>query len=156
MVNDVNYIATKSNKFDAVLFLYDSLNYMRDEKQIDGLFGEVNRILNKGGLFIFDIITDLLCKTHYKNYEERENWGDSGYIRHSFYDESTHLQHNDFRISIGKEVFLESHIQNVFSETQIYKSLKQNGFEIIAQLDDFTFRHSDDESERVHYVCIKK
>jgi hypothetical protein len=116
----------------------------------------VNRVLNKDGLFIFDIITDLLCKTHYKNYEEQENWGDFGYIRHSFYDESNHVQHNDFRISIGKDVFYEGHIQNVFSESQISKFLNQNGFEILAQLDDFTFHHSDDESERVHYVCIKK
>lgn len=156
LLNDVRNIALKSKRFDAVLFLYDSLNYLQDKKQVDQLFREVNRILINGGIFIFDIITDLLCKTHYKNFEEEENWGNWGYIRHSFYDEINHVQHNDFRIRIGKDFFYESHVQKVFPEEQIEKAIKNNGFELAAQLDDFTFHNSDDDSERIHYVCIKK
>ncbi len=156
MVNDVKHIAIKSNKFDAVLFFYDSVNYLRDEKQVNNLLREVNRILVSGGVFIFDVITDLLCRTHYKNFEEEENWDDNGYIRHSFYDEVNHVQHNDFRIKIGKNFFLESHIQKVFSEEQISDALNANGFELVAQLDDFNFHHSDDDSERIHYICLKK
>ena len=34
MVSDVKNLAIKSKKFDAVIFLYDSLNYMQDENQI--------------------------------------------------------------------------------------------------------------------------
>ena len=156
IINDVNQIALKSNKFDAVLFLYDSLNYLQDEKQINSLFREVNRILVNNGIFIFDIITDLLCKTHYKNFEEEENWEDNGYIRHSFYDEINHIQHNNFRIRIKENVFFESHVQKVFSEKQLSDSIKNNGFELAAHMDDFSFHQSDDDSERIHYVCIKK
>ena len=156
VVNDVNKIALKSNKFDSVLFLYDSLNYLQDEKQIDSLFQETNRILVSNGILIFDIITDLLCKTHYKNFEEEENWDECGYIRHSFYDEVNHVQHNDFRIKIGDEIFIENHLQKIFSEELISKSLNKNGFKIIAQLDDFNFHHSDDDSERIHYICVKQ
>lgn len=156
MVNDVKYMAAKSNKFDAVLFLYDSLNYLRDEEQINYLFREVNRILVNGGIFIFDVITDLLCRTHYKNFEEEENWRDSGYIRHSFYNEINRIQYNDFRIFIGENVFLENHIQKVFSHSQISKFLNQNRFKLVAQLDDFSFCNSSDNSERIHYVCLKK
>jgi ubiquinone/menaquinone biosynthesis C-methylase UbiE len=156
LTNDVKNIALKSDKFDAVLFLYDSLNYLQDEKQLNNLFREVNRILVNGGIFIFDIITDLLCLTHYKNFEEQEYWEDIGYVRHSFYDEVNHRQHNDFRIKIGENFYFESHIQKVFSEEQISGAIKSNGFELTAQLDDFTFHHSDDDSERIHYVCLKK
>ena len=156
LINDVKNIAVKSNKFDAVLFLYDSLNYLQDEKQINSLFGEVNRILINGGIFVFDIITDLLCRTHYKNFEEEENWENNGYVRHSFYDEVNHVQHNDFRIKIGKDLYFESHVQTVFSDEQIFNAIINNEFEVIAQLDDFTFHNSDDDSERVHYVCLKK
>jgi len=155
-VNDVNQIALKPNKFDAVLFLYDSLNYLQDEKQLNSLFGEVNRILVNGGVFVFDIITDLLCKTHYKNFEEEENWEDCGYIRHSFYDEANHIQHNDFRIRIGNDIFIESHQQKVFSEELISETIIKNGFELTAHLDDFNFHQSDNDSERIHYVCTKK
>jgi len=156
IINDVNQVALKSNKFDAVLFLYDSLNYLQDEKQLNSLFREVNRILVNDGIFIFDIITDLLCKTHYKNFEEEENWEDSGYIRHSFYDEIKHIQHNDFRIRIKENIFFESHLQHVFSEKQISDAIKNNGFELTAHMDDFSFHQSDDDSERIHYVCTKK
>jgi len=156
LTNDVKNIATKSNKFDAVIFLYDSLNYLRNEKQINSLFREVNRILVNGGIFVFDVITDLLCRTHYKNFEEEENWEENGYIRHSYYDEINHVQQNDFRIRIGKNIFFESHVQTVFSEEQISNAIKNNEFELTAQLDDFSFHISDDDSERIHYVCIKK
>ncbi len=156
IVSDVKQIAFKPNSFDAVLLLYDSLNYMQNEEQIDKLFNEVNRILRKGGVFIFDVITDLLCKTHYKNFEEEENWGESGYLRHSHYNENINIQQNDFRITIGNNTFFESHIQKVFSDMKIVKCLNQNNFEIAAQLDDFTFHHSGDDSERVHNVCLKK
>jgi ubiquinone/menaquinone biosynthesis C-methylase UbiE len=156
IVNDVKQMGIKSLSCDAVLFLYDSLNYMHDEKEIIFLFMEVNRILNKGGIFIFDIITDLLCKTHYKNFEEEENWGDYGYFRHSFYNEKEKIQHNDFRITVGKKIFFESHIQKVFLESKIAECINKNKFELIAQLDDFTFQNSNNDSERIHYVCQKK
>lgn len=154
--NDVKKLAIRSNQFDVVLFMYDSLNYMHDENQINLLFGEVNRILNPGGIFIFDIITDLLCKTHYKNFEEEEDWGQSGYIRHSYYNVFNKVQHNDFRIKINNEIFFESHVQKVFKESEIAKYLNLNKFEIAAKLDDFTFYSSGDDSERIHYVCVKK
>jgi ubiquinone/menaquinone biosynthesis C-methylase UbiE len=155
-VNDVKQMAIKSDSFDAVIFLYDSLNYMQDENQLNLLFEEVNRILNKGGVFIFDFITELLCKTHYKNFEEEETWGEFGYIRHSHYNENDKIQHNDFHISIGNETFIENHVQKVYSEIEIVKYLENNNFKIAAKLEDFTFHHSGDDSERIHYVCIKK
>lgn len=156
MVSDVKNLSIKSKKFDAVIFLYDSLNYMQNEIQINLLFKEVSRILHTGGVFIFDTITDLLCKTHYKNYEEEEKWKDSGYLRHSFYNDTSQIQHNDFHINIGSNVFFESHIQKVFSDAIIAESLNINNLELVAQLDDFTFHASDIDSERIHYVCIKK
>jgi hypothetical protein len=108
-----------------------------------------------GGIFIFDVITDLLCKTHYKNFEEEEDWEDSGYVRHSFYDETNHIQHNDFRIRIKDNVFFESHVQHVFSEKQISDIIRNSGFKLTAHLDDFNFYQSDEDSERIHYICTK-
>jgi len=37
-----------------------------------------------------------------------------------------------------------------------FNAIKNNEFELTAQLDDFSFHISDDDSERIHYVCIKK
>jgi SAM-dependent methyltransferase len=149
-------MAIKSGSFDAVLFLYDSLNYMQDENQLSLLFEEVNRILKKGGVFIFDFITELLCETHYINIDEEETWGEFGYIRHSHYNENDKIQHNDFRIIIGNDTFIENHVQKVFWDIEIAKYLDKINFEIAAKLDDFTFHNSSDDSERIHYVCIKK
>ena len=153
---DAINIALKSNYFDAVIFLYDSLNYLKDEKQLNDLFVEVNRILTEGGIFIFDIITDLLCRTHYRNFEEEETWDENGYIRHSFFDEVNRTQHNDFRIKIGEKFYVEHHVQKVFHEDLIAETINRNGFKLEAKLDDFTFHQSNDNSERIHYVCLKK
>jgi ubiquinone/menaquinone biosynthesis C-methylase UbiE len=154
--SDSRNMALKSQSIDAVIFLYDSLNYLQDKNQLNQLFSEVNRILVNGGIFIFDIITELLCRTHYKNFEEEENWGHIGYIRHSYYNEKKHIQHNDFRIKIDGEIFFENHIQKVYSEEQIASVIDQSNFKIVGQFDNFTFVQSNDDSERIHYVCIKK
>jgi ubiquinone/menaquinone biosynthesis C-methylase UbiE len=154
--SDAKNIAVKSDYFDAVIFLYDSVNYLKDEEQLNNLFVEVKRILVDGGIFIFDIITDILCRTYYKNFEEEENWGENGYIRHSFYNEIKHLQYNEFRIRIGDKVYFENHIQKVFSEELIAETIRKNGFVSRAQFDDFTFHQSNNNSERIHYVCVKK
>ncbi len=156
IVSDATQISFASEKFDAVLFLYDSLNYMPDIISLEKLFGEVNRILKSGGVFIFDIITDILCRTYYNDFNENENWGKSGYHRHSYYNQKEGVQYNDFTIDLGDGVFFEQHCQKVYSEEEIGFYLGKNNLELLAQLDDFTYLTANESSERIHCVCVKK
>jgi ubiquinone/menaquinone biosynthesis C-methylase UbiE len=155
IVSDATCLAYASNKFDAVLFLYDSLNYITDKKSLNNFLGEVNTVLKSNGLLIFDTITDKLCKNYYHNFEEEESWNSSGYKRHGYYDQENHIQYNEFQIIIDGKNFFERHQQRVYSEQEIYQCLKQTGFKILAQLDDFTYLTSNKNSERIHYVCLK-
>lgn len=156
IVSDATNISFSSKKFDAVLFLYDSLNYLPDIKSVNKLFGEVNRILKSGGVFIFDIITDILCQTYYNNFDEKETWGKKGYQRHSYYNQKERIQYNDFTIILGDKIFIEKHCQKVYMENEIQFYLKKNNLELLAQLDDFTYLTANESSERIHFVCVKK
>ncbi len=156
IVSDATQLAFASSKFDAVLFLYDSLNYLTTPELIESFLAEVKRILKEGGVFIFDIITDILCKTFYDNFEEQENWGDSGYVRHSYYNQEENIQYNDFKITIGGKKYFERHCQRIYSDIEIKKYLQKYSFEALAQLDDFTYLTANANSERIHYVCIKR
>jgi len=156
IVTDARQMAYSSAKFDAVLFLYDSFNYLLTFEELEKLFGEVNRVLKTGGVFIFDVITDFLCLTYYSNFNENENWADSGYIRHSFYDKINKIQNNDFKIMIGDEIYSEQHQQRVYSGKDLAKLVTKYNFGLAARLDDFTYLTANKNSERIHYVCVKK
>jgi len=155
IVSDATQLAYNSSKFDAVLFLYDSINYLLEFELLEELFAEVYRVLNNGGVFIFDIITDFLCKTYYNNFNEKENWGDLGYTRHSFYNQDEKIQYNDFHIRIKDKIFFERHNQRVFAENDLKRIINNHNFNLMARLDDFTFITASKNSERIHYVCIK-
>ena len=46
-----------SGSFDAVLCLYDSINYVMDEADIAAMLNSLRCVLNAGGLFVFDVCT---------------------------------------------------------------------------------------------------
>jgi len=156
IVSDATQLAYSSLKFDATLLLYDSINYLMTFELLENLFNEVYRILNKGGIFIFDIITDFLCKTYYNNFNEKENWDNLGYSRHSFYNSDERIQYNDFHIDLGGKQYFERHRQRVYSENDLRQIIHKNNFDLLARLDDFTFLTANKNSERVHCVCVKK
>lgn len=145
----------KENSFDAVLFLYDSINYLMSESLVEKFFMESRRILKPGGLLIFDFVPESQCLTYYSNFHENEFWGETGYLRHSYYNTDEKIQNNEFTIIFGEERYFEHHKQKIYS-TKIFKRLLNNaGFKIAGQFDGFTINDAEKDSERVHVAALK-
>jgi SAM-dependent methyltransferase len=154
-VNDARNIAVNDCTFDVVLFLYDSINYIKEKSDLDQLLLEIKRILRFGGIFIFDTITDYHCKIYYNNSHEREFWSDAGYYRHGYYDEKIRIQTTQFEIILGDESYLETHKQYIYSIEDLINSLLQHEFKISGLFQNFTFTKFKSDAARVHFVCKK-
>jgi ubiquinone/menaquinone biosynthesis C-methylase UbiE len=154
-VNDARNIAVNDCTFDVVLFLYDSINYIKEKSDLDQLLGEIKRILRLGGIFIFDTITDYHCKIYYNNSHESEFWNGAGYYRHGYYDAEIKIQTTQFEIILGDESYLEIHKQYIYSIEDLINVLLQHEFQISGLFQNFTFTKSKSDAERVHFVCKK-
>jgi len=154
-VSDVKNMAIRRNSFDAVVFLYDSFNYLMDKSQIALFLNETNRILKTGGILIFDVVTEYQCQEYYADFNESEFWNGRGYLRHSYYNSGTRRQHNDFTIIIDEETYYEKHEQSIYSQSKLEKILRKYNYNILGVLDGFTLNEAHEESERIHFVAEK-
>jgi SAM-dependent methyltransferase len=154
-VNDINEMAIKNDCFDCALVIYDSLNYLIDDTSLENSLLEIHRILKKGGLFIFDVVSEKHCIEHYRDFHESEYWGDEGYSRHSFYDPKQGYQFNDFRIIIKGETFFEKHQQKVYGLDYLRNLLIKNLFKIVGTYNDFSDQDDNTSPGRIHFLCVK-
>jgi len=154
-LNDIRNMAIKENRFDCTLVLYDSLNYIIEDVSLEKFFSEIHRILKKGGIFIFDVVSEQHCMEHYRDYHESEYWGDDGYSRHSFYDPQNGYQFNEFRIVIKGQTFIEKHKQRIYEIDYLKSALVDKAFKIIGTHTDFSNDNLSENAGRIHFQCMK-
>jgi SAM-dependent methyltransferase len=150
-------------RFDCVLFLYDGINYLASLDEYVILFQEVAGCLKDGGIFLFDITTEYNSRKHFYDYVDIDEFDDCSIIRHSYYDELTTTQHNDFTIfNLQKnstslyEKYKEYHEQKVLPPKLIEETIPTSKYEILGIFDEFKMRRYSSRSERVHFLLKRR
>jgi SAM-dependent methyltransferase len=144
-------------KFDVVLCLYDSINYILNEKDFLITLTNISRILNPGGIFVFDISTETNSLKFFSNYKESGEAGIYSYSRTSEYIKSEHLQLNTFELfDIKNKIhYVEKHRQRIYSLDEVQSIINKSKMKILNIYDDFTFNKGNKYSERIHFVLKK-
>ncbi len=141
----------------AIVCTLDSVNYLLDDESLFEMFRLCNNYLEPDGLLIFDVNTEYKFKntladniftfdsekifyTWENNYVEEEKLCDF-YLTFFVKEEDCYFR------------FDEVHTERAYSDEEILKALKTNGFSVVEKLDDFTDEKAKDSSERVMYVC---
>ena len=143
-------------KFDAVLCLYDSLNYIRDPSDFKKAIEETSTVTKGGGLFIFDVCTLLNSQIFFSNKSIFEDLGDIKYERKCHYHESENIQENVFIIEHNGKRFVEKHLQRIYKLDEVRKIISDSSFKMRGMFNDLTFDQGTESSERVHFVLQKK
>jgi len=145
--------------FDAVLCLYDSVNYLLSVEEIGELLRNVYEIISPSvngedrGLFVFDICTETNSLSNFRDYTECERGRGFSYTRHSVYDPRDRLQTNEFEIRLRSKVsVIEKHTQRIYPLQQIFDTIGSSPFELLGAYGGFTFRNAAPKSERIHFV----
>ena len=141
-----------ADEFDAALLLYDGLNYLLSESDVERLMRRVHGALAADGIFIVDQSTRANSIENADFFEDRGRVGSVSYVRQSRFDEIAGLHHTIFEIHAGAGVFCEHHIQRAYEVDEIARIAERTGFEIEASLDGMTNDPASARSVRVHWV----
>ena len=154
----INFYVNK--KFDAVISICDSINYILDEDDLLKTFTNVYNHLNDDGIFIFDINSYYKLKEVIGNnifVEDRDN---IYYTWQNYYDDEKDICefYLTFFYSEDGENFVrfdEKHLEKAYKPDKIEALLKEAGFNNVDAFDAFTFDCPGNNSERINYVATR-
>jgi SAM-dependent methyltransferase len=146
--------------FDAVVSLFDSLNYILDPARLAEAIRRVYEHLHPGGSFIFDLNTEYAFDQGMFNQSCTRREEPLHYRWRSSYSPETRICTVKMTFKFHRpdgttETFKEVHRQRAYSKTEVSTFLSQAGFEDITIYDAYSTDAPTPRSDRVFYVAIK-
>lgn len=149
-------------EFDLITIFCDSLNYLKDEQDVENTFKGVYHHLKRDGLFLFDIhsifkMTQIFINQTFTHTDESVS-----YIWECFPGESPNsVEHELTFFVLDEETNLyerveELHKQRTYPVLMMKNMLSNAGFEVLGVSADFSEDEPTDQSERIFFACRKK
>ena len=145
-----------SGEFDAVLCLYDSINYLINPADFTRAVGEAAGVLRSGGLFVFDVCT---MKNSLMFFSDKTLEGEVDsvmYERTCRFHSASRIQENTFVLKERGRTFNEIHLQKIYFLDEVERMTAHPALELVGIFDDMTLRPGSEGSERIHFVLRKK
>lgn len=137
---------------EAVVLLYDGLNYLLEADQVAALLRGAYDALQPGGLFVFDQSTPANSLNNADFFEDEGRARNFAYVRQSRYDPAARLHTTTFSLTVGRERFHEQHVQRAYSLAEIRALVQATAFDEVAAYDDFSTIPATDDAERIHWI----
>ncbi len=137
---------------DALVLLYDGVNYLLEETAVTDLLGYAHAALRPGGIFLFDQSTPANSINNEAFFEDEGHAPNFSYVRRSQYDKAARLHKTTFDLTVGQARFHEQHVQRAYSMDEMRALVKVSAFDEVAAYDDFSHNDATDASERIHWV----
>ena len=138
---------------DAVVLVYDGLNYLLDVGQVEALLGHVRGALAPGGVAVVDQSTPANSVNHADGFDDAGDTDAFAYVRSSRYDADARIHTTEFRLTLPDgRTAVETHRQRAYTMSEVQGAIRAAGLEVAAAYDGFTTDPADDGSERVHWV----
>ena len=141
--------------YDAVICLYDAVNYLTREEDVVRAAKEMSRLTAPGGLVVFDVCTVRNSELFFSNVSFVEYLDGVRFERVSRYDRLRRMQENHFHIHDGDEEIVEHHYQRIYLLEEIERCFAGTDLGEIGRFDDMSFDPGSESSERVHFVYRK-
>lgn len=153
-VSDFLHLEVK-DRYDAVLCLYDSVNYLTEPRQVEDFFRRVKSALKPNALFLFDVCTEYNSKRYFSSLDEKEYGAGFSYHRLTNYNADDMIQENIFMISTDNEpgkVFIDRHFQKIYHLDTLRHILSGLKMLILEETDGVLRESPHEESIRVHFL----
>jgi len=147
-------------KFDAVLCLYDSINYILEEEKMTKVFENVYNVLAPDGIFIFDITTEHNIVQHFHLRTFAENEDNFSYIWKNVYSYKNKICRTVLTFFIQEENNLfrkyeELHVQKIFEVNELKDLLEKTGYKVLSAFDAYSMRKWNKNSDRINFTARK-
>lgn len=150
-----------NQKFDSVISVCDSINYILNKEELFNTFINVYDHLNDDGIFIFDINSYHKLKYVIGNNVFVEDRDKIFYGWQNYYDDEKDICEFYLTFFYSEDGdryirFDEVHQEKAYKTEEIETLLRQAGFTKIDVYNAFTFDAPGKSSERINYVATKK
>ena len=148
-------------RFDAVICLFDSLNYILDPERVQSAFERVLEHLHPGGTFLFDVNTEYALAEGMFNQSCTRRDEPLHYRWRSRYDSQTRLCTVNMRFEYDpgggaeRQVFTEVHRQRAYSKEDLTGWLRNAGFAEVSVYDAYSTDPPKKRSDRLFYLAVK-
>ena len=136
--------------FDLVTCLFDSVNFLLTEEDVQSAMYAFARALRPGGLLYFDVITERMVLDYFEGRSWSENNGRFDSTWRSVYDRESRLSTTTVTVSSGGETVIR---EKVYPLDFVQRALAAAGLEVIAVMDAESFRAPGKRSIRIDIIA---
>jgi len=138
--------------FNLIYSTFDSVNYITSRKKMVSFFREIKRILNKGGIFTFDVSLERNSLKHVNEPFRRGKYNGIIFEQTSRYCPKSRTHMNIFSMETDDQKYYENHKQKIYPFEDYFKFINKAGLYISECFEAFTFKNGNPECERVQFV----
>jgi len=158
-IDSFSSFVLRPSSFDLVTCVYDSLNYLLDERDLAACFEGVARVLAPGGLLVADMNTRYFLEHDWGACEVIEQAG-LVQVTQTYFDPATACSTMVLTGFAGDDQrgyarFDETHIERAYAPESVERLLQSAGLEVEAIYDCFTFQPIADRTQRIAWVARK-
>jgi len=144
-------------RFDVITCLYDSLNYLTSKRDLAGALRNARRHLKQGGVFIFDVNTDVYLRSQWRHVFVRHERRFDLIVETSFDDVAglgCAVMTGFVREGGAYRKFRERHFQRGYNKEELEGLLRRIAFSF-KPYDGRTMSRPRPSSDRLLYVCSR-
>lgn len=144
--------------YDTAICFYDSLNYLLEAREVVAFLRKIKGVLKPGGIFLFDVCTELNSILHFNGRRERDSGVGFQFQRIMRYRQANRIQENIFEIVLDgnpPQSFSEHHRQKIYSLDEVRNFIEEAGFKLIEETDGYKRKRLTSRSLRVHFLVRK-
>ena len=152
------YDVPGKQKVDLITCTHDVVNYFENWENWEEFFEDVEKHLNKKGMFVFDYYTKFKLKNwNETTFKSNENLDYLMSVKSGVYDKTVitytyYINYENYFVKT-KDVVVESYFEN----SAIFEALRKAGFKKIIVVDhNLNPTDPSEYTERIHIVAMKK
>ena len=158
-VDTLSSFVLRPSSFNLVTCVYDSLNYLLDERELAACFEGMARMLAPGGLLVADMNTRYFLEYDWGTCEVIEQPG-LVQLTQSYFDPAAECSTMVLSCFVGDDqrgytCFDETHIERAYAPEIVERLLRSAGLEVEALYDCFTFQPIAERTQRFAWVARK-
>jgi len=146
------------NKYDLIVILLDSINYVTDQKELKKLFDNCYKNLKDNGLLVFDINSEYKMTEIFGSNCYVYEYEDIFYTWDNFYEDDLVDMHLNFFVENENGSYdriYEYQQERVYSIEEIKNMVSKSGFEEIKIYDEDDFSSIKEDSQRILISAVK-
>jgi ubiquinone/menaquinone biosynthesis C-methylase UbiE len=152
-LGDLRALPFESESFNLISCLFDSVNFILEENELQTAFNDVARTLKPGGLFYFDIVTQRMVIQHFAGQEWTEENPGFKSTWNSQYDRNAKIIRTEIRVNRSAEGTVR---ERIYESRDIEVMLSKAGLTLLCAVDAAGWRNRSHKTVRIDYVAAKE